>query len=114
MTYRYKDFYQRINKQSQELLHGGTDYRKTTVSLSLLVADQLKTVTPFLDLLNTKRVVEEHLPDENKERVNDVAKMLYVNARALEVSSKRTAATKAYVAEKTQNQQPIKLVKAKK
>ncbi|UJL45667.1 hypothetical protein KFZ58_14900 [Virgibacillus sp. NKC19-16] len=114
MTYSYKDFYQRLNKQFQELFHDGTNYRQITARLSLVVADQLQTVTPFLDLLNTKKVVEEYLPDESKERVNDVAKMLYVNARALEVSSKRTAATRAYVTEKTQNQQPIKLVKVKK
>lgn len=111
--YSYNDFYNRLNKQSQELSHGGTDYRQNTAKLALLVADNLNTLRPFLDLSATEKLVRKYLPDVNEERVRDVVKMLFVNARALEVSSTRSAALKAYVGNKMKNREPIKLVKVK-
>jgi predicted DNA-binding helix-hairpin-helix protein len=111
MTASYKDFYQRLYQQFQYLSHGGTNYRKTTAELSLVVAREFKDLTPFLNHRNIKYVVKNHFPNANEERINDVAKMLYVNAKAVVINSQHSDAAKTYVAQKMKDRKLLNLTK---
>lgn len=109
----YEDYYKRLEKQIEYLSHGGTDYRLKTAELSLLVANKMKQVSPFLHLEQTENIVSHHLPNLDNERLHDVTKMLYVNAKELEKSVEKSDVLKALVDKRMKNKKPIRLVKVK-
>ncbi|WP_017186156.1 hypothetical protein [Alkalibacillus haloalkaliphilus] len=109
----YTDFYKRLEKQVEYLSHGGTNYRLEAAKLSLQVAEQVKRVSPFLTLEQTKTNVLQVLPTLDQERLNDVTKVLYVNAKELEKNLNKSDVLKATVDQRLKNNKTIKLVKAK-
>ncbi|GGK06889.1 hypothetical protein GCM10007063_31800 [Lentibacillus kapialis] len=110
----FEDYYKRLEKQTEYLSHGGTDYRLKTAELSLLIANKVKHVSPFLYPEQTKNLVLQFMSNIDDERLYDVTKMLYVNAKELEKNVTKSGVLKASVDERMKNKKPIRLVKTKR
>lgn len=111
LTKNMSGLFERLEKQYKSLAEGGTSYRLETARLSLLVANKVMRFEVFLNLKTTRDVVQQLLVDANNERVNDVSKMLYLNAQTQYRKSKETPEFKAAVKQRMANRQPLKLVK---
>lgn len=111
----YVEFYRLLEKQYEYLYNGGTDYRIKTAELSLDVAKKYNQIQPFLDMENAKIEVKKHFPNIDEERLNDVSKMLYANAREVNLKSKQPPEFKKMIREKAMKaRNNYKLVRNKK
>lgn len=100
-----------ISKLHQEYVYhkqGGTSYRQLTAKLALEVALKVKKVHPFLDPVESKKMVYTHLPDVDNERKDDVAKMLRVIAKSMYIEMTTSDEVKEYVKSKLKNNWTLK------
>lgn len=99
-----------LEKEQRYLGQGGTRYRQTTVQMSLQVAEKTKTLRPFFNRQEAKRVVESVFPHADEHRVNDVAKMLNVVAKELRLKSNLSDEALAYVRKKKAQRKKLAFV----
>ena len=107
----FADFLHELQKEWEFYLNGGTSYRQKTAELSLEVARKVGSVVPFLESEVAKQTVSRLLPDLDRHRVEDVAKMLHVIAKELHLNATLSDEVKAYVQQKRQHRKPLSFVK---
>ncbi|ALF09548.1 hypothetical protein [Parageobacillus thermoglucosidasius] len=99
----FTEFLHELQKEWKFHLNGGTSYRQKTAELSLEVARKVRDVVPFLESEVAKQTVSRLLPDSDRHRVEDVAKMLHVIAKELHLNANLPDEVKAYVEQKRQH-----------
>lgn len=104
----FNDFLYKLKQEYEYHNNGGTDYRLETARLSLQVAMKVEQVNPFLNAINSKRLVLMHYPSLDNDRKNDVAKMLRVIAKSLYLEMNTPNEVKEYVNKKMQNKMVLK------
>ncbi|MBN6185659.1 hypothetical protein JQN58_01510 [Aneurinibacillus sp. BA2021] len=107
----FTDFLQELQKELQFHLNGGTSYRQRTAQISLDLARQVGEISPFLKLDTAQATVSRLLPTLDHDRVEDVAKMLYVIAKDMQMYATRSDDVIAYVQQKRQHSKPLSFKK---
>jgi hypothetical protein len=107
----FTEFLHELQKEFRFHLNGGTSYRQKTAELSLEVARKVGAVSPFFESEVAKRTVSRLLPGFDHYRVEDVAKMLHVIAKELNMNATLSDEVKAYVQQKRQHRKPLSFVK---
>ncbi|WP_164217315.1 hypothetical protein [Virgibacillus sp. YIM 98842] len=102
------EFIANLNQEYEYHKRGGTEYRQHTAKLSLEIALKVKKVHPFLDPVESKKLVYTHLPDADNERKHDVAKMLRVTAKSMYLEMTTPEEVKGYVKSKLKNNWTLK------
>ncbi|WP_164220033.1 MULTISPECIES: hypothetical protein [Bacillaceae] len=104
----FESFIKKLKQVQEYQADGGTIYRQKTAGLSLEVALVVKKVHPFLDPVESKKLVYTHLPDADNERKHDVAKMLRVTAKNMYLEMTTPEEVKGYVKSKLKNNWTLK------
>lgn len=104
----FEDFLYKLKQEYDYHKNGGTSYRTETAKLSLEVAMKVKKVFPFLNPLESKRLVLNYLPFADKHRKDDVAKMLRVLAKSLYLENNTPSEVKDHVNKKMENKVILK------
>ncbi|MFD1609831.1 hypothetical protein [Oceanobacillus luteolus] len=100
-----------LEKQYNFLANGGTNYRLETTRLSLYVVKKAMMFEPFLNHKATKELVRQLLGDVNNERLEDVAKMLYLNANVEYRRANDSPEFKEALKKRRANRKKLELVK---
>lgn len=106
----YREYVQELAKELQYHSNGGTDYRRKTAELALMVAES--TLNPYL-FWERELVFQElfkRLPGLDTDRYNDVSKMLSVVVRDLHNKKNRTKDVQQYVEMKRKKRKPLAFV----
>lgn len=111
MSKNLEGFLKTLENQYKYLSNGGTKYRVETAKLSLLVAKKVLKLEPFLNRQRTHNLVKELFVNVNDDRVNDVAKMLYLNAMDQVRKSNVSPEFRDAVNDRMKKRQALKLVK---
>lgn len=110
----YANFYDSLEKEYKYLSHGGTNYRVKTAELSLAVAKRYTQLQPFLNRTTARVEVRKHFPEMDEERLNDVSKMLVVNAKEVDFKARQTPEFRRMVRNRMKKARNYKLVRVKK
>lgn len=101
-------FLKKLKQEYDYHTDGGTTYRQKTAKLSLEVALAVKEVQPFLDPIESNRLVSSILQNCDNERKQDVAKMLRVLAKSMYIEMTTPNEVKEYVNSKLKNNFTLK------
>lgn len=107
----YNEFLQELQGKLKYFSNGGTSYRKRTAILALNVALKTGEVSPFLKLDVSNHTVCCLLPDMDRYRKEDVAKMLHSTAKHLSINANLTDEEKIYIKDKMRNLKHLSFVK---
>ncbi|MGX1902734.1 hypothetical protein ACT3HK_15565 [Thermolongibacillus altinsuensis] len=107
----FAEFLHELQKEWRFHQQDGTSYRQKTAELSLEVARKAGSVVPFLESEISKQTVSLLLPDLDRYRVEDVAKMLHVIAKELHMNATLSDEVKSYVQQKHRHRKPLSFVK---
>jgi AraC-like DNA-binding protein len=110
----FTEFLHELQKELKFHQNWGTSYRQKTAELSLEVANKVGAVAPFLERDVAKQTVSRLLPDLDRHRLEDVAKMLHVIAKELHMNANLSDEVKAYVQQKRQHRKSLSSRKNKR
>jgi hypothetical protein len=110
----FEVFLNELLKEYDYFKNGGTSYRRSTAKLSLLVANRVGEVSPFLDNEITKQIVSKLLPNLDTDKKKDIAKFLYIVAKELHRNANQSFEVKNYIQQKRQNRKPMSFIKNSK
>jgi len=79
----YEEFVQELKSEIKYHSNNGTNYRKTTATLSPKIAKKTEEIDLFFNHNKTLDFVHKHLKTNDMERKQDVARMLVMIARHL-------------------------------
>lgn len=107
----FSKFIEELQQEVQFQENGGTSYRKITSTLSLEVALRVGKVSPFLKRSSAKQAVMKSFPNIEKERYEDVAKMLHSVASDIYLNATLSDKVRQYVQQKRLSRKPLSFVK---
>ncbi|MET3576112.1 hypothetical protein ACFFIY_03080 [Bhargavaea ullalensis] len=112
-TMSYSDFLKELDKEKNYLSGKGTAYRQQTVVMAKELANQQNEIDRFLNRDELYRNVKSAFPYADKERVQDVTKMLSVAAGNIRLRAAISDEAAEYIQLKKINrrQKPLALIK---
>lgn len=108
----FEEFYKHLYNQYLYLCDGGTSYRIETSKLALEVVKQIKDIEPFLNLDQTIKIILASFNDIDKDRLNDVSKMLYLSANVVKRRMSMSDEMRKAIEERRKNRKTLRLTKA--
>lgn len=106
----YREYVQELAKELQYHSNGGTNYRRTTAELALMVAESTANPYSFWEREQVSNELFKRLPGLDTERNKDVSKMLSVVVRDLHNKKNRTQDVQQYVEMKRRKRKPLAFV----
>ena len=107
----YNEFLQELQGKLKYFSNGGTSYRERTAVLALNAALKTGKVSPFLKLDVSNQTVSHLMPNMDRYRKEDVAKMLYSVVKHLSINANLTDEEKLYIKDTMENLKPLAFVK---
>ncbi|MBA2879329.1 hypothetical protein HNR63_002401 [Anoxybacillus kamchatkensis] len=106
----FMDFLKRLKKEVELQQKCGTSWGKEISSIGYLIATKSKSLSIFMDVETSEKTISDLMPTLSREKVTDVARMLYKTVKQLHHNATLPEEIREYVRHKKQNQKPLTFI----